>query len=101
MKGRRIWIRTTAEPVLADGKVIRVIGNIMDITDQKLAEAALHESQEKYRLIAENTADNIWIIDMDLKMQYSSPSVWKMKGFTVEETLAQSITDMMTPASVR
>jgi PAS domain S-box-containing protein len=100
MKGRRIWIRTTAEPVLADGKVIRVIGNIMDITDQKLAEAALHESQEKYRLIAENTADNIWIIDMDLKMQYSSPSVWKMKGFTVEETLAQSITDMMTPASV-
>ncbi|OQA53264.1 MAG: putative diguanylate cyclase [Euryarchaeota archaeon ADurb.Bin294] len=100
MKGRRIWIRTTAEPVLADGKVIRVIGNIMDITDQKLAEAALHESQEKYRLIAENTADNIWIIGMDLKMQYSSPSVWKMKGFTVEETLAQSITDMMTPASV-
>jgi len=100
MKGRKIWIRTTAQALVADGQVVRVIGNIMDITDQKLAEAALHESEEKYRLIADNTADHIWIFDLDLNMQYSSPSVTKMKGFTPEETLTQSITEMMTPASV-
>ena len=100
MKGRRIWIRTTAQPLVADGQVVRVIGNIMDITDQKLAEAALHESEEKYRLIADNTADHIWIFDLDLNMQYSSPSVMRMKGFTPEETMLQSLDQMMTPASV-
>ncbi|HOJ96142.1 MAG TPA: PAS domain S-box protein, partial [Methanospirillum sp.] len=99
-KGKRIWIRTAAEAIVADGKVIRVIGNIMDITDQKLAEEALHESEEKYRLIADNTADHIWISDMNLKLTYSSPSVLKMKGFTAQETLEQSLDEMLTPTSV-
>ncbi|WP_324473498.1 PAS domain S-box protein [Methanospirillum sp.] len=99
-KGKRIWIRTAAEAIVADGKVIRVIGNIMDITDQKLTEEALHESEEKYRLIADNTADHIWISDMNLKLTYSSPSVLKMKGFTAQETLEQSLDEMLTPASV-
>jgi PAS domain S-box-containing protein len=33
--GRRLWIRTTAKPVYADGRVVKVIGNIMDITRRK------------------------------------------------------------------
>jgi len=40
-KGRRLWIRTTAHPVLENGKIVRVIGNIMDITERKRAEAEL------------------------------------------------------------
>ena len=39
--GRRLWIRTTARPVLENGRVVKVIGNIMDITDRKLAESEL------------------------------------------------------------
>jgi PAS domain S-box-containing protein len=33
--GRRLWIRTTARPVCVDGRVVKVIGNIMDITRRK------------------------------------------------------------------
>lgn len=63
------------------------------------AETRLAASEEKYRLIAENTADNIWIFDMDLKLRYISPSVFRMKGFTVEESMAQDLREMMTPSS--
>ena len=34
-KGRQLWIRTTAHPICEDGKVVKVIGNIMDITERK------------------------------------------------------------------
>ncbi len=37
-QGRTVWIRTTGKAELADGKVVRVYGNIMDITAQKEAE---------------------------------------------------------------
>jgi PAS domain S-box-containing protein len=75
-------------------------GMVQDITDWTRTEEALRQSEEKYRLIADNTADHIWIFDMDLNLTYSSPSVVRMKGFTVEETLSHSLHEIMTPASV-
>jgi len=44
--GRRLWIRTSAEPVIENGKTIRIIGNIIDITDQKKAEIEIIKSKE-------------------------------------------------------
>jgi PAS domain S-box-containing protein len=40
--GKPLWIRTTAQPVHEEGKVVRLIGNLMDITERKRAEEALH-----------------------------------------------------------
>jgi PAS domain S-box-containing protein len=39
--GRRLWIRTTARPVRANGRVSKVVGNIMDITARKKSQALL------------------------------------------------------------
>ncbi len=41
--GRRLWIRTTAKPVWHEDRVVKVIGNIMDITERKQAEKKLLE----------------------------------------------------------
>ncbi|GAA5263448.1 PAS domain S-box protein [Methanocalculus sp. MC3] len=81
-----------------DGRIVRM-EIATDITERKEAEERIKESEEKYRLIADNTADNIWIFDMDFSLRYISPSVLLMKGFTVEESLAQTIEEVMTPAS--
>ena len=51
--GERIWVRTVGRPVIEDGRVVRVGGNIADITDRKRAEqelahlTALHERTEE------------------------------------------------------
>lgn len=34
-KGRQLWIRTLAEPVVDNGKVVQVVGSMMDITEKK------------------------------------------------------------------
>ena len=36
--GRRIWVHTSGRPVFEDGRVVRVGGNLVDITDRREAE---------------------------------------------------------------
>ena len=40
-KGRRLWVRTIAEAVWDGGKIVRVVGNIVDITERKRSEEVL------------------------------------------------------------
>jgi diguanylate cyclase (GGDEF)-like protein/PAS domain S-box-containing protein len=82
------------------GKVKGLIGTILDITDRKKAEETLRESEERYRFIAEHTADHIWIMDMEMHFTYSNTSVIGILGYTVSEFLAKDISEIFTPASL-
>lgn len=52
---------------------------------RKQVEEALIQSEEKYRLIAENTSDGILFINADNKIQYVSPSYLKILGYPLLE----------------
>ena len=52
----------------------------------------LFEAREKYRLLAENISDVIWVLNLTHnKMTYVSPSCIHLTGFTVEEALQLNI----------
>ncbi len=76
-----------------------VLGTIRDITERQKMEEALRESEEKYRLIAENTADTIAVFDLQLNYQYVSPSVFNLLGYTSEEMMNLTLEKLMSPAS--
>ncbi|MGE0021894.1 MAG: PAS domain S-box protein [Draconibacterium sp.] len=77
-----------------------VFGIIQDVTDWKLSENKLKASEEKYRLITENTSDVIWILNLSqMKFTYISPSIFHLRGFTVEEAMNQSLNESLTPKS--
>jgi PAS domain S-box-containing protein len=58
-KRRKIWIRTMGTPVTENGRVVRVIGNILDITDIKRAEEALRQANRKLNLLSGITRHDI------------------------------------------
>ena len=60
----------------------------------------LLESEEKYRIITEYMADLITILDLDLNFVYISPSVLRLRGFTVEEAMAQTVEQVVAPESL-
>ena len=42
--GRKLWVRTTAQPVWDNDRIVSVVGNIMDITDRKSAQVQLAQA---------------------------------------------------------
>ena len=71
----------------------------IDITRQKHSEDTIRKSEERHRLLADAALDIIWTMDLKGCYTYVSPSVEKLRGFTVDEVMQQAIEDVLTPKS--
>ncbi|MBN1382658.1 MAG: PAS domain S-box protein, partial [Deltaproteobacteria bacterium] len=72
-----------------------------EIEERVRVEEALRQSEEKFRLIAENTGDVITVIDKNMGVSYISPSCERVRGYTVEEAKEQTLDQVMTPESIK
>ncbi len=83
---------TTKFPIIREGKPPRLAGFTMDITEAKLAEKALRESEERFRTIFNGVNDAIFVHDLatgailDVNQRMSD-----MYGYTREEALQLNI----------
>ncbi len=84
-----------------NGRPTELQGSTRDITERKRAEEVLLESEERYRLLAENTLDVIWKMDLNLEFTYSNPAIFDMLGFTPEEWIGTRLPEHCPPEEMQ
>jgi diguanylate cyclase (GGDEF)-like protein/PAS domain S-box-containing protein len=98
--GEERWVEFTVGVIEFEGKPA-VVGTGFDVTERRRAEDALRQSEERYRLVTDNASDMIWTRDLSLRPTYTSPSVTRLRGHTVEEAMAQTLDEVLTPDSLQ
>lgn len=83
--GRRIWVRTKADAVKDGERVIRVVGNIQDITERRQAEQALRFSEEKWRSLFETCPTGISLANAQGEFLDANPAYMAQLGYTRAE----------------
>ncbi len=93
--GKTKWISDDAVPINDDnGTVIGSLGILKDITNQKLAQLKVIESEQKFRLITEQSSDGIIIVDETFKIVEWNKAQEKITGYTEEEVIDKLLWDV-------
>jgi len=74
-----------------DGTLTAIVGTVVNVTEQKLAEAATTESEERFRRLAVNAPDMIAESRLDGILTYVSPASLAITGFAPEELIGNTL----------
>ena len=86
--GKTRWIRVVAKLERdKDGRVIRLVGAHIDITDQMLARETLRESEDRFRLIADSAPVPIWVTKLDRKRSFANQAYVDFVGLPYDEAI--------------
>ena len=92
------YLSVSARPVLdAEGNVTGGVTSLRDVDDLVRSRRAAEESETKYRLLAEYSSDLVFQSVPDGQMQWLSPSVADVLGWSPEELVGKNFTDFVNP----
>jgi PAS domain S-box-containing protein len=98
-QGKTVWIRTTGEPVMENGKIVRVQGAFQDISRIMNAEQKSRESEEKYREAFHKHLAVKLLIDFENgRIIEANEAATKFYGWTAEEMKNMNISQINTLA---
>jgi PAS domain S-box-containing protein len=94
------YIHSIAHPVFdAAGKLVEFVGTEMDITERKRAEAALRESEQRYREVFNCSSECIFLIDVmpEGRFQFAAfnPTEERTVGYTTADVAGRFIEDVI------
>ena len=97
--GGLVHIAFTYSPIHdSSGKVVGVSAIGQDVTERVRAEAAIRESESKFRAFVETTEEWVWAMDVGSLHTYSNPAVSRILGYQPEEVVGRAWYDFVVEA---
>lgn len=103
----QIMINETVLTPIFDGEIVYLVAIVRDVTDKTLrlkelqqykrAEQARRESEETFRIIAENSVDIIKVLTPDGNITYVSPSIEDILGYPAQKIIGKSFIETIHP----
>jgi len=100
--GELRWLESWGQLVRGEnGAPPRLVGLAVDVTDRKRTEAALRESEARYRLLFERHPSPLWVFDLDtLRFLAVNDAALARYGYERDEFLGLTLLDVRPPAEV-
>jgi PAS domain S-box-containing protein len=94
--GNIVWLQDSGQIVCDEsGRIDFISGAVLDITEQKMAEAALNVSEEKYRSLFDSGPNPIFVLEpFDLQILDVNPAVLDAYGYTRKELLGRTFSEL-------
>jgi P-type Cu+ transporter len=90
-QGIKLWVRTIGQIERKEGKIIRVFGNIMDITERKLVEEALRETRDYLDNLISCANAPIITWDVALRITRFNQAFERLTGNAADEVVGQEL----------
>ena len=88
LKGRHLWLATHAVPFRNEqGEIVSLLGITRNITERKLADAALFESEAHYRSLFESSLIGVVVANRDFIIIEANDAFCKLLGYEKEELI--------------
>jgi PAS domain S-box-containing protein len=99
--GARVPVEACASLVswTKEQPVLQIV--MIDVTERKLAEDALRESEAKFRTISMSAQDAIVMLEQDGGIAYWNPAAEKILGYASEEIIGVNLSQILVPARSR
>nr|WP_106778978.1 PAS domain S-box protein [Lysinibacillus timonensis] len=90
INGEKIYAESTTASISENGEHLIVV-MFRDVTQKKRADQALRQSEERFRIIAENSKSIIKILNLNGNISFVSPSIEDVLGYSIREEIGKSL----------
>ena len=95
------WIRTQGKVFYDElHKPVKMLGTLRDITDEKNYQQSLEESEEKFRLLSNSLAQQVWLSDPIGNLFYFNDTVLSFSGLTMDQLKNKGWLSMLHPDEI-